>query len=97
VKNLIALRIIFVPLFIILIFFFLSFKSYAVTPTMGSWTFVGLNNSVIHSFAVDPNNPTILYAGTVGNGIFKSTDKGIIGMPLIMAFLILPPVILLRL
>lgn len=66
---------------LLVLFFFAGFfllipKSYAVTPTQGSWTLLGLDGYIIHSFAVDPNNPTILYAGTAGNGIFKSTDGG---------------------
>ncbi len=30
----------------------------------------------IESIEIDPNNPDILYAGGVGDGIFKSTDQG---------------------
>ena len=53
-------------------------QSSAFQPTVGSWTFVGLNNYIIHSFAVDPNNSNILYAGTATYGIFKSIDGGTI-------------------
>ena len=28
------------------------------------------------SLAADPTTPTVLYAGTYGTGVFKSTDKG---------------------
>ncbi|MEK7572913.1 MAG: C39 family peptidase [Patescibacteria group bacterium] len=62
--------------FILIFFHILTSQSNAFQPTIGSWTFVGLNNYIIHSFTVDPNNPNILYAGTAGYGIFKSTDRG---------------------
>src|SRR5262245_64270299 len=42
-----------------------------------TWTEVntGLGNLDIRSLAVDPANPSTVYAGT-GNGVFKSTDGG---------------------
>ncbi|MCL5113740.1 MAG: C39 family peptidase [Patescibacteria group bacterium] len=74
-KNPIALRIIIVSIFI-LFTLLLPIKIYATQLTAGIWTYVGLSNYTIHSFAVDLNNPNILYAGTVSYGIFKSTDGG---------------------
>ena len=63
--------------FFILIFFnLLTLQTSAFQPTIGSWTSVGLNNYIIHSFTVDPNNPNTLFAGTAIYGIFKSTDGG---------------------
>lgn len=62
--------------FILVFFHLLTPQSSAFQPTVGSWAFVGLNNYIIHSFAVDPNNSNILYAGTAIYGIFKSTDGG---------------------
>ena len=62
--------------FISIFFHLLSSQSSAFQPTVGSWKFVGLNNYIIHSFTVDPNNPNILYAGTAIYGIFKSSDGG---------------------
>jgi photosystem II stability/assembly factor-like uncharacterized protein len=35
-----------------------------------------LANSDVRSLAVDPANPSLLYAGTNGGGIFQSTDAG---------------------
>ena len=35
----------------------------------------GLTNKFVWSLAIDPANPTTLYAGTSG-GVFKSTDVG---------------------
>jgi hypothetical protein len=39
------------------------------------WTSIGPFGGWIQSFAIDPQNPRTLYAGT-GSGIFKSTDGG---------------------
>ncbi len=58
------------------VFHLLAPQSFAFQPTPGTWTLVGLGNYDIRGFAVDPNNPNILYAGTSGNGLFKSIDGG---------------------
>ena len=36
----------------------------------------GLTNTFAETLAIDPTNPSTLYAGTVPGGIFKSTDGG---------------------
>jgi hypothetical protein len=36
----------------------------------------GLTNTHIEALALDPQTPTIVYAGTFGGGVFKSTDEG---------------------
>lgn len=36
----------------------------------------GLHNLTIAALAIDPVNPTRIYAGTIGGGFFKSTDGG---------------------
>ena len=74
-KNPIALRIILIPIFILLFLFF-PIKIYAAQPITETWTYVGLSNYSIYSLAVDPINPSILYAGSGGYGIFKSTNGG---------------------
>ena len=43
-----------------------------------NWTFRGPNNigGRTRSLLIDPNNPDILFAGSVGGGIWRSTDGG---------------------
>jgi hypothetical protein len=36
----------------------------------------GLSNLVIHSLAVLPSNPSVLFAGSLNGGLFKSSDGG---------------------
>lgn len=38
------------------------------------WTSTGPGGGLIASLAVDPSDPSILYAGTIGGGAFRSTD-----------------------
>src|SRR5262245_10124989 len=40
------------------------------------WTSNGPEGGLIQVLAIDPVTPSILYAGTGGSGIFKSTDSG---------------------
>ncbi|GEM_PF-569549 len=42
-----------------------------------SWRIInaGLGNTYVAAIAVDPSNPSVVYAGTHG-GVYKSTDKG---------------------
>jgi photosystem II stability/assembly factor-like uncharacterized protein len=42
----------------------------------GQWHSLGPEGGLIQTLAIDPQNPQILYAGTTGGGIFKSTDGG---------------------
>ncbi len=63
-----------------------SFQIAAVTLTFAfalpslagenRWTSQGPYGGDVATMAVDPANPSILYAGTIGNGIFKSSDRG---------------------
>ena len=49
------------------------------TETGGSlWYQTGLYSTGLHvnTIAIDPHQPSTLYAGTYGNGLFKSTDNG---------------------
>lgn len=39
-------------------------------------TTVGLQGKTVQTLAIDPNNPSILYAGTVLYGVYKSVDAG---------------------
>ena len=43
---------------------------------VATWTSIGPEGGTVRALAIDPVNPTIVYAGTVGGGIFKSTDGG---------------------
>jgi photosystem II stability/assembly factor-like uncharacterized protein len=42
----------------------------------------GIDNPLVFSFAIDPNNTSVVYAGTAGTGAFKSVDGGITWNPL---------------
>ncbi|MCX5976565.1 MAG: hypothetical protein NTV33_06990 [Coprothermobacterota bacterium] len=44
--------------------------------TNWSATSSGLTNSAVYSLVIDPSNPQILYAGTLGSGVFKSSNGG---------------------
>lgn len=41
----------------------------------GSWSSVGLGGTAINAITVDPTNASILFAGSAGAGVFRSTDK----------------------
>src|SRR5438128_379966 len=41
-----------------------------------SWTRLNLTGGDVGALAVDPSNPSIVYAGTYKGGVFKSTDGG---------------------
>lgn len=42
----------------------------------GTWTQTDMNNVQVTAVAVDPTNPNLIYAGTSGQGVFRSTDGG---------------------
>jgi ligand-binding sensor domain-containing protein len=42
----------------------------------GKWQSGGLQHQHLRSLAVDPNNPQIIYAGDVQDGVFASTNAG---------------------
>ncbi|HEY9077596.1 MAG TPA: hypothetical protein VIO61_13770 [Anaerolineaceae bacterium] len=46
------------------------------TNAAGSWSSTGLQSKLIYSVAVNPSNSNIVLAGTVLNGILRSTDGG---------------------
>src|SRR2546428_1619618 len=48
----------------------------------GKWTTHGPEGGVIEAVAIDPSNPTTLYCGTKGSGLFKSTNGGASWVPL---------------
>jgi photosystem II stability/assembly factor-like uncharacterized protein len=53
----------------------------AVQPTnvlaqTGTWVSHGPEGGSIAALAIDPRSPSIVYAGTLGSGVFKSTDAG---------------------
>jgi photosystem II stability/assembly factor-like uncharacterized protein len=43
----------------------------------GKWQSGGLQHQHLRSLAVDPNNPQVIYAGDVQDGVFASTNAGI--------------------
>src|SRR4029079_14716511 len=47
----------------------------SIAESTGSWTNIGPLGAWIWCFAIDPQNPENLYAGTQ-TGVFKSTDGG---------------------
>jgi photosystem II stability/assembly factor-like uncharacterized protein len=62
----------------------LSLIALQTFPEMGSstvwagnnkWTSIGPFNGAVQGLAIDPQNPSTIYAGA-GNGVFKSTDGG---------------------
>lgn len=49
----------------------------AITPSgFNAWSSNGPEGASINSLTIDPGNPSIIYAGTFSNGIFKSTNGG---------------------
>ena len=46
------------------------------SPASGQWRRAGLEGRIINSVAVDPTNPSILYAGAQIAGLWKSTNAG---------------------
>src|SRR5437588_8263800 len=48
-----------------------------LTPDgLNAWTTDGPYGGFIHSLAIDPTNPAIIYAGTDSSGVFKTTNAG---------------------
>jgi photosystem II stability/assembly factor-like uncharacterized protein len=43
---------------------------------VGAWTPLGPDGGSVHSLAVDPARPNVVYAGTLYSGLYKSTDGG---------------------
>ena len=51
---------------------------YGTTPTHAGWFNISPEGGSITSLAIDPTNTeTIIYAGTSGSGVFKSTRGGL--------------------
>jgi hypothetical protein len=47
------------------------------TPSAANeWTSIGPEGADVTALAVDPTNPSVVYAGTQNSGIFKTTDGG---------------------
>src|SRR5579884_3839960 len=49
------------------------------TPALagaGAWSKLNLDGFRINALAVDPTTPSTIFAGTFGNGIFRSTNGG---------------------
>ena len=60
------------------IFYSEDLSSTNVDPANVNWTNIslGLDNLSIYAIAVDPNNPSTIYAGSRGSGVYKSIDRG---------------------
>ena len=54
----------------------LGLTASAVSAGVNVWTTNGPGGIDIRALAIDPANPATLYAGSYGNGVFKSTDSG---------------------
>lgn len=52
---------------------------YKSTDAAATWTkhSVGLSDSLITKLAIDPSNPSVVFAATIGKGIFKTVDGGL--------------------
>ncbi len=48
-----------------------------ITPLSASMASIGPFGGTISSLAVDPSNSDIVYAATIGGGVFKSTDGSV--------------------
>jgi photosystem II stability/assembly factor-like uncharacterized protein len=63
-----------------------KYQSPTITPTyskspseyllQNNWIATGLADYEITTIAIDPMKPTVLYSGTIVNGMYKSTDSG---------------------
>lgn len=54
----------------------LSLWSTFVVAGADTWTALPTYGGIVQALAVDPTNNNIVYAGTQGSGVFKSTDGG---------------------
>ena len=54
----------------------LAWRVQEVRAQSGGWATGGPEGGTVNVLAVDPQNPSTIYAGTVDNGIFKSTNGG---------------------
>ncbi len=51
--------------------------SHLATPSEAAWTQTnGLYGGSVYSLAINPQTPLVVYAGTRGGGVFKTTDGG---------------------
>ena len=53
-----------------------STDSISSPAAAGGWVSYGPLGSYVFGLAIDPVSPTMIYAGTAGRGVFKSTDGG---------------------
>jgi photosystem II stability/assembly factor-like uncharacterized protein len=49
---------------------------------IGQWTSLGPDGGSVCSVAIDPSDPSTIYAGTLGGGVFKSADGGATWRPI---------------
>lgn len=60
----------------LLVFAALFGLAFPALAGVGLWTPLGPDGGFVTALAVDPADPGIVYAGTRGSGVFKSTDGG---------------------
>jgi hypothetical protein len=56
-----------------------SLGVYRSTGAGGNWSSLGPSGQYVRSLALNPQTPTTIYAGTLGGGVFKSTNGGVGG------------------
>lgn len=66
-----------IMMFLFLVVCLTSCASTAGIFAGGKWQSGGLQHQHLRSLAVDPNNPQVIYAGDVQDGVFASTNAGI--------------------
>src|SRR4030095_2255091 len=59
----------------------LSLLAGGATAGLNTWTGTGPTGGAIRAVLVDPSVPNTVYIGTVGSGVFKSTDGGATWVP----------------
>ena len=81
-------RIAMMLLFLVVVICLTSCASTVGVFAGGKWQAGGLQHQQLLSLTVDPNNPQIIYAGDIQDGVFASTNSGTtwsqqsVGLPL---------------
>jgi disulfide bond formation protein DsbB len=59
-----------------LLTFLITSQAGSVSAGNNVWTSNGPDGGMVYALAIDPTTPSTLYAGTLGFGVFKSTNGG---------------------
>src|ERR1051325_4394938 len=62
--------------FILLLSLVLPLQLLSVSAGVDQWTSNGPEGGVVNTLAIAPSDPNIVYAGTSGGGVYKTTDGG---------------------